>query len=203
MYSDEVVVIGSSPTLAYCTIFIVMPSEVVDLHICICIVPVPFCTCVRTGFVPQLHCRSLLRRRRPSFPAVLTCFHLFATVWREVTWAPLCSNWGHDFSTLFKSDVVESGSTVLRILERSRAWSSWVCAVGDTTDEEGWVDLLWCSPHCDTADSGLMNDTLATFSSSSDCCDDPTVLWCQQSIPSVSSTTQLLRVCCSALAANH
>jgi len=29
--------IGSSPSLAYCTIFIVMFSEVVDLHICICI----------------------------------------------------------------------------------------------------------------------------------------------------------------------
>jgi len=31
------VVIGSSPILAYCAIFIVMSSGVVDLHICICI----------------------------------------------------------------------------------------------------------------------------------------------------------------------
>jgi len=31
------VVTGSSPPLAYCTIFIVMSSEVVDLHIFICI----------------------------------------------------------------------------------------------------------------------------------------------------------------------
>jgi len=29
--------IGSSPPLAYCFIFIVITSEVVDLHICICI----------------------------------------------------------------------------------------------------------------------------------------------------------------------
>jgi len=34
---DDGVLIGSSPPLAYCTIFIVMSSEVVDLHICICI----------------------------------------------------------------------------------------------------------------------------------------------------------------------
>jgi len=41
-----------------------------------------------------------------------------------------------------------------------------MCAVGDTTDE-----LLCCSPHCDTTESCLTNDTLTTFSSSSDCYD--------------------------------
>jgi len=43
------VVIGSSPPLAYYTIFIVMSSEVVDLHIC---------TCIRTS-----HCLDLCTRR--------------------------------------------------------------------------------------------------------------------------------------------
>jgi len=44
-----------------------------------------------------------------------------------------------------------------------------VSAVGDTTDEDHWVDLLCCSSHCDTAESCLTNDTLITFSSSSNC----------------------------------
>jgi len=47
-----------------------------------------------------------------------------------------------------------------------------VCAVGDTTDVDCWVDLLCCSLHCDTAESCLTNDTLTTFSSSSGCYDD-------------------------------
>jgi len=48
-YSFTFVVIDSSPHLAYCTIFIVMSSEVVDLHICICM-----CTS---------HCLHLCTRR--------------------------------------------------------------------------------------------------------------------------------------------
>jgi len=109
----HIVVIGSSPLLAYCTVFIVMFSDVVDLHISVCIRnPVTACTCVCIGCVPHLHCLKLLRRRLHAdpptqFPAVLTCFHPFAVVWREVTWPSMCSIWGRDFSTLFKSDVVE------------------------------------------------------------------------------------------------
>jgi len=30
-----------------------------------------------------------------------------------------------------------------------------VCPVGDTTEEDRWVDLLCCSPHCDAAESCL------------------------------------------------
>jgi len=47
-----------------------------------------------------------------------------------------------------------------------------VCVVGDTTDEDRWVDMLCCSPYRDTADSCLMNDALTTFNSSSDSYDD-------------------------------
>jgi len=47
-----------------------------------------------------------------------------------------------------------------------------VCAVGDTTNEDRLVNLLCCSSHCDTAESCLMNDTLITFSLTSDCYDD-------------------------------
>jgi len=54
-------VIGFTPPLACCTIFIVMSSEVVDLHICICVRTSHCCTCVRSGYAPQLRCRGLLR----------------------------------------------------------------------------------------------------------------------------------------------
>jgi len=156
-------------------------------------------------FVPVLDCtcRSLLRRRS-SFPAVLICFHLFTTIWREATWPLLCLYWGCDFSTL-------SGQTLLN--KDRQCCESWrdaelgvyaVCAVSDTTDEDRWVDLLCCSPHCDTAESCLTNDALTTFSLGSDCYDDwcrpsPTVLRRQQSVPSVSSTTpctNVLTACC-------
>jgi len=171
-------------------------------------VSVTVCTFVRIGCAPQLRCRSLLRRRRPSFPAVLTCF-LFATVWRKVTWQPLFSNWGRDFSTLSSQTLLNKDRQCCESWRNAEFWVCAACAVGATTDEDRWVDLLCCSPHCNTAESCLTNDTLTTFSSSSDCYDDwrqpsPTVLRRQQSVLSVSSTTQLSqRVCCSALAASR
>jgi len=148
-----------------------MSSEVVDLHITFAYVfiPVTDCTCVCMG----CSCTALACCW-PSFlavPAVLTWFHLFATVWL-VTWPPLCSNWGHNFSTLFKSDVVDKDRHCCESWREPELGVSSVCAVGDTTDEDRWVDLLCCLPHCDTAESCLMNDTLTTFSSSSDCYDD-------------------------------
>jgi len=53
------VVIDFSPPLAYCTIFIVMSSEVVDLHICICIRTSHCLYRVRIGCAPQQRCRGL------------------------------------------------------------------------------------------------------------------------------------------------
>jgi len=94
------VAIGSSPPLAYCTIFITVSSEGVDLHICICICT-SHCLChVRIGCMPPpLHGIS---RPLTQFP---TWFHLFAVVWLWVTWPLLCSNCGRDFLTLLRSDV--------------------------------------------------------------------------------------------------
>jgi len=123
------------------------------------------CICVRIGCAPQLRCRSLLHRRRPSFPAVLTCFHRFTTVWREVTSTPLCS---------YHLDTFSSQKLLNKDRQCCESWTDAelrgraVSAVGDTTDEYRWVHLLCC----DTAKSCLTNDTLTTFSSSSDCYDD-------------------------------
>jgi len=82
-----------------------------------------------------------------------------------------------------------------------------VCAVDDTTDEDRWVDLRCCSPHDDTAERCLTNDTLTTFSSSSDCYDDwrrpsPTV---RQSYDASSPfrRCRLLRSCYNASAAHR
>jgi len=85
-----------------------------------------------------------------------------------------------------------------------------VCAVGDTTDEDRWVDLLCCSPHRDAAESCLTNDTLTTFSVSSDCYDDwrrhrllstrPTTPGVCSVGVAVATTRLLLSTCCLPLA---
>jgi len=56
------VAIGTSSPLAFCTIFIIISSEVIDLHVCICI-RTSHCLylCTRVGCAPQLRCRSLPR----------------------------------------------------------------------------------------------------------------------------------------------
>jgi len=132
-------------------------------------------------------------------------FHLFATVWRVVTWLPLCSTWGCDFSTLSSQTLLNRDRQCYESWRDAELKVRAVCAVSDTTDEDRWVDLLCCSPHCDTAESCLMNNMLTTFRLSSGCYDrPPPVLRRHQSVPSVSSTTQLLqRICCSALAASY
>jgi len=61
---------------------------------------------------------------------------------------------------------------VLWILERRRAQSSCNVCCEWYDWRRPWVNLLCCSPHCNTAESCLANDTLTTFSSSSDCYDD-------------------------------
>jgi len=164
-----------------------MPSEVVDLHICICIRNSHWLYGVRIGCTPQLHCRTLLRRRCPSFPAVLTCFHLFATIWREVTWLLMCSNcvrarssWGvccmwYDWWRLLSWSAVLSATL-------------WHCQ--ELSDER-------YAHHIQFEFWLLRRLTLAVTDRS------PPVLRCQHSVPSVSSTMLLLqRVCCSVLAAS-
>jgi len=171
-------------------------------------IPVTACTCVRTGSPPQLRCCSLLCRRRPGFPAVLTWFHLFATVWREITTAA----------------VFKLGARFLDTFQARRGWIKIDSAVtlgetpssefvqyvlrGDTTDEDRWVDLLCCSPHCDTAESCLTNDTLTSFSSSSDCYDDwrrpsPTACCPSYDASSPFHQSRLLRSCSDASAAQR
>jgi len=155
---NDSVVIGSLPTLAYCTIFIVMSSEVVDLHICICI-RTSHCLYMCTH---RLRCRSLLRSRRPSFPAVLTCFHLFATVWREVTWAP-CVQTGGVISGHFQVrrcwikidsavSLVETPSSefvqcVLWVVRLTKTVESICCAVRHTVTLPRAVRRTIRSPH--------------------------------------------------------
>jgi len=169
------------------------------------LVPVTVCTCVRIGCAPRLRCRGLLRRRRPSFPAVLTCIHLFATVWREVTWPPLCSNWCA-ISRHFSNQMLNKNRQCCKSWRDAELGVRAVCAVGDTTDEDRWIDLLCCLSHCDIAERCLANDTLTTFSSSSDCYDDwrrpsPTVRSPSYDASSPLRQCRLLRSCSNASAA--
>jgi len=166
----HIMVIGFLSPLAYCTIFIVMSSEVVDLHICICI---------RTSHCLYLHTHRLhaavvaccdaadlvFPPCRPVFTCLLPC--------DEESRDRRCDQTGGTISRRFSSPT---------LLNKDRqCCESWrevelgvhaVYAVGETTDENRWVDLLCCSPHCDTAESCLTNDTLTTFSLSSDFYDD-------------------------------
>jgi len=180
--------------LVYCTIFIVMSSKVVDLHICICICT-SHCLYLCTH---RLRCHGLLRRRRPSFSAVMTCFHLFATVWREVTWLPLCLNWGRDSSTLlFKSPSSEFVQCALWVIRLTKAVESICCAVRHTVTlpRAVWRTIRW--PH-----SVRILITTTTDAGHHRC--PPPVLRRQQSVPSVSSlvyyavvtTRLLLSACC-------
>jgi len=146
---------------------------------------------------------------RPSFPAVLTCFHLSAT-YNEKSRDQCCVQTGGATDT-FTSDFAKWTSTVLRVLERRN--SEFVqCVIRLTTDKDRWVDLLCCSSHCDAAESCLTNDTLTTFSSSSDCYDDwrhrpfttrpmmPAVHSVSVIYYAVTTTCLLLSACCLPLA---
>jgi len=175
-------------------------------------VPVTVCTCARIGCAPQLCCRTLLRRRRPSFPAGLTCFHLFATVWLEVTWLPLCSNWGRDFSTLSSQTLLKKKIDSVVILERRRArsscsvccrWYDWRRPLSRSAVQ--FATLWHCRELFDERYAHHIQFEFWLLQRLTPAVTDrpPTVLRCQQSVPSVSSITQLLqRVCCSALAAS-
>jgi len=158
-------------------------------------VPVIDCTCVRIGCATRLPPPS----RRPSFPAVLTCF-----VWREVIWPLLCSNWGRDFSTLSSQTLLNKDRQCCESWRDAELGVRAVCAVGATTDEDRWVDLLCCSPHSDTAE----NDTLTTFSSSSKCYDNwrrpsPTVRRPSYNASSPFRRCRLLRSCHNTSAAQR
>jgi len=171
-------------------------------------VPVTVCTCVRIGCALRLHCRSLRRCRRPSFPAVLNSFACLLP----------CDEKSRDRSYVQTAGTISGHFSSQTLLNKDRqCCESWrdaelgvraVCAVGDTTDEDRWVDLLWGSSHCDTAESCLTNDTLATFSSSSECYDDwrrplPTVRRPSYDASSPFRRCRLLRSCSNASAAQR
>jgi len=144
---------------------------------------------------------------RLSLPAMLSWFHLFATVWPEVTWQPVFQARAQFYDTFhirLRWIKIDSAVSLGRDAEFGvRA----VCAVGDTTGEDRWVDLLCFSPHCDTM-SCVMNNTLTTSSSSPDCYDDwrrasPTICHPSYDASSPFCRYRLLRCCHDTSAAQH
>jgi len=122
--------IGSSPPLAYCTIFIVMSNEVVDLHICIC---------MRTSHSLYL-CTHRLRAAAvspwlaaPPPTQFSGCVDLFSPVCYRITRS-------HVTTAVFKLRASQM------LLNKNRqCCESWrdaelgvrtVCAVDHTTDED-------------------------------------------------------------------
>jgi len=126
-------VIGFSSPLAYCTIFIIMSSEVVDLHICICICTSHCLYLCRIRCTPQLRCRSRPPTRRPSFRPDFTC--LLA-----------CDCRSRDRRCVQTAGTISGHFSSQTLLNEDRQFcESWreeelavhaVCAVGDTTDED-------------------------------------------------------------------
>jgi len=177
-------------------------------------VPVIVCTCVRIGCAPQLRCCSLLRRRRPrpSLPAALTCFHLFATVWGEIR-DRRCVQTGGSISDFFQvrrcwikiDSVVNLGETPSSEFVQCVLWVIWLtktvesicCAIHHTVTLPRAVWRTIRSPH------HSVRVLIATTTDAAVTDRPPTVLRRQQFVLSMSFTTQLLqRVCCSALAAS-
>jgi len=172
-------------------------------------VPVTVWTCVRISCAQQLRCLSL---PPTQLPAVLTWFNLFATVWREVTCPTLCSNWGRFLDTFqvrrcwIKIDsAVNLGETpsskfvqcVLWVIRLTKTVESICCAVRHTVTLPRAVWRTICSPHSVRVLIATTTDAAVTDRS-------PPVLRRQQSVPLISSTTQLSqRVCCSSLAASR
>jgi len=183
-----------------------MSSEVVDLHICICIrTSHRLYLCMHTrSCVAVASCAAVDPICQPCWP-VFTCLLPYG----EESRVRRCVQTGGAISRHFSS---------LTLLNKDRqCCESWrdvelgvraVCAVGNTTEEDRWVDLLCCSPHCDTADSCLTNDTLNTLSSSSGCYDDwrrpsPTVRRLSNDASSPFRRCRLLRCCSNASAAQR
>jgi len=123
----------------------------------------------------------------------------------------------HVTTAVFKISRHFSSQTLLN--KDRQCYESWkdaelgaraVCAEGDRTDEDR--ESICCavlhSPHCDTAESCLTNDTLTTFSSSSDCYDDwrrpsPTVRRPSYDASSPFRRCRLLRSCSNASSAQR
>jgi len=128
-----IVVIGSSPPLAYCNILSQCPVSALIYIFAYVFIPVAVCTCVRIGCTPRLHCRNLLRCCR--FQAVLTCLLPYDE--KSPSRDSRCvQTWGA-ISLYFSSQML--------LNEGRQCCESWrdvelgvraVCAMGDTTDED-------------------------------------------------------------------
>jgi len=177
-------------------------------------VPVTDCTCVCIGCTPQLHSCSLPRHCR-SDPVFWPCWPGFTCLlpYEQKQCDHCCVQTRVWFCDTFTSVFAEERSTVLSLGEKSWArssrsmccgWYNWRRSLSQSTV---LFAALW---HCRELSDEWYYDhipfkfwllwqlMLAVPDRS------PPILRCQQSVPSVSSTTELpQRVCCSALAGSH
>jgi len=157
--------IALSTAIAYCAILSIISSDVVDLHICICVrvssyqlLIIPVCCAAAT------EPRSPPRSGRAD-PVYRSCWPV-SSVYYRMTKSHVIDLlfWKRSRELVsFTSDFVEWRSTVLWVLERRRARKDRLETRGesgsespsDTTGEDlvlvRWVVLLCFSPHRDTA----------------------------------------------------
>jgi len=107
------------------------------------------------SLIVPVYTQAARRSRTASLPCSCWADPVFQPCW------PVCYHMtSHMAAAVFKP-WHDFTSVWSRTLNKDRqCCESWrdaefgfraVCAVGDTTDEDRWVDLLCCSPHCDTA----------------------------------------------------
>jgi len=75
--------------------------------------------------------------RRPSLPAMLTCFHLFVTVRLDVTWPPLCCKLRRGFTTLSRQTLLSEGWQCCESWRDAELGDRAVCAVRDGLETRG------------------------------------------------------------------
>jgi len=164
----QAAVIGLSPPFAYCAIFSVISSDVIDLHIAYILAALPLQSCAA-------QCRHIyLFDELTKFTGHADPFHLYTTVRPDVTWSICCFENDRANNSLSRQTMLSEDRQCCESQRDAELRDRAVCAVRDCLETHGAESfvLLCFSPHRDTAISCLTNDTLTTSSSSTDCYDD-------------------------------
>jgi len=144
------VVIGLSPPLAYCAIFSVISSHVVDLHICICMRVSSYQSLIVPVYsTHRLHDAAALARPARAAPfnvlIWLTCsvyrpcwpVYLFTTAWPKVTWPPLCFKLRRGFTTLSRQTLLSEDRQCCESWRDAELGVGAVCGVRDRLETRG------------------------------------------------------------------
>jgi len=176
---------------------------------------VTVCTCVHIGCAQWLHCCGLLSRRQPTNPVFRQCWPVFTRLLLNKEKSRAC----HCVQT---EDVISQHFSSQTLLNKDRQCCKFL---GEMLSSKFAQCVLWeirltktksicCAVHYTvtlpraiwwTIRSPQSVWVLIATTTDAGCHRQAaTVLWHQQPVPSMSSTTQLFqRICCSVLAASY